>query len=94
MYNIIGGFMYNDIFYRDIPKLDLHGYDMQSAKVAVEDFILENVFLKKNKIIVIHGVGKGLVKKSVHDTLKNNKFVKCFKVDNYNCGMTIIDLDI
>ena len=32
---------------------------------------IPHVFLKKNKIIVIHGVGKGLVKKSVHDTLND-----------------------
>ena len=86
--------MIDDIFYKNIPKLDLHGYDMQSAKVATNDFINENIFLHQNKIIIIHGIGEGLVRRSVHNVLLNHKKVKSFKIDNYNIGMTIIELNI
>ena len=86
--------MIEDIFYKNIDKIDLHGYDMESARVATNDFIEESLILKRNKIIIIHGIGKGLVKKSVHETISKNKNVKTYKVDNFNPGMTIIELKI
>ena len=86
--------MVSDIFINTYPKIDLHGYDRDSARMAVNDFILENVILKNEKIVIIHGIGSGIVKKSVHDTLKINKNVVEYKTDNINSGCTIVSLRI
>ena len=86
--------MVSDIFINTYPKIDLHGYDRDSARMAVNDFIFENVILKNEKIVIIHGIGSGIVKKSVHDTLKINKNVVEYKTDNFNSGCTIVSLRI
>ena len=36
-----------DIFLKNLPRLDLHGYDMETARVATNDFVNDNLFLKK-----------------------------------------------
>lgn len=84
--------MNEDIFLKSYPKIDLHGYDRDSARVEVNDFILENIMLGNDTIIIIHGKGTGIVKKEVHEALKNNKDVLEYKTDNFNDGMTIVKL--
>ena len=86
--------MINDIFYKNLDYIDLHGYDMDSARVATEDFIYESVCLGREKIVIIHGIGGGFVRKSVHDFLEKSKDVKSFKIDNNNAGMTIVELKL
>ena len=86
--------MKEDIFLIGYPKIDLHGYDRESARVATDDFIAENIILKNDTIIIIHGIGSGIVKTSVHDTLKQNKQVLEYKTDNFNPGCTIVKLKI
>lgn len=81
-----------DIFLKNLPHLDLHGYDMESARVATNDFIDENIFLNNPKVVIVHGKGKGLVKKSVHDVLATRKDVKKYYTDNLNDGCTIVNL--
>ena len=49
-----------DIFLKNLPSLDLHGYDRETARVATEDFIGENIILKNDKIIS-SGVKKELL---------------------------------
>ena len=81
-----------DIFINNLPTLDLHGYDRETARVAINDFINDNLHMKKPKILIIHGKGTGLVKKSVHDTLKSRKEVLEYHTDNMNDGCTIVYL--
>ena len=83
-----------DLFINTYPKIDLHGYDRDTARMAVNDFVLENVFLKKEKIVIIHGIGTGIVKKAVHDALRVNKNVLEYKTDNFNPGCTVVRLKI
>ena len=83
-----------DIFLERYPKIDLHGYDRDSARVTVNDFILEQIFLKNEFVLIIHGRGTGILKKEVHDTLAHNKKVLEYKTDNFNDGCTIVKLDI
>ncbi len=83
-----------DIFLKNLPTIDLHGYDMESARVATEDFIKENIILNNNKIIIIHGKGTGLVKKAVHESLKKEKKVIKYHTDNFNDGLTIAYLSV
>ena len=86
--------MNEDIFLSRYPKIDLHGYDRESARVATNDFINENIILKNDMIIIIHGIGSGIVKTSVHETLKQNKQVLEYKTDNFNHGCTIVKLKL
>lgn len=83
-----------DIFLERYPKIDLHGYDRDSARMGTNDFINENIILGNDTIVIIHGIGQGIVKQEVHNVLKNNKKVKEYKTDNFNSGCTIVKLDI
>jgi len=86
--------MQTDIFLNRYPSIDLHGYDRDSARVAVNDFVDENVFLRKDTIVIIHGIGTGIVKKEVHEALRVNKKVIEYKTDNFNSGCTIVKLKL
>ena len=86
--------MIYDIFLERYPKIDLHGYDRDSAILATNDFIDEHFILGNETVIIIHGKGKGIVKDAVHTTLKNNKYVLTYKTDNFNDGCTIVKLKI
>ena len=81
-----------DIFLKNLPRIDLHGYDIETARVATNDFINDNIILKNNKLLIIHGKGTGLVKKSVHETLSHRKEVIRYHTDNLNDGCTIVYL--
>ena len=83
-----------DIFLKNLPCIDLHGYDMESARVATGDFINDSLILNNQKILIIHGKGKGLVRKSVHEALRKHKKVTKFYTDNLNDGCTIVHLNI
>ena len=78
----------HDIFLDNLPKVDLHGFDKESARVITNDFINEAIYLGYKEIIIIHGIGTGIVKKSVHETLSRNKHVESYKLDNFNNGCT------
>lgn len=84
--------MIEDIFLKGLPQLDLHGYDRESAKVAISDFILENLILGKNKLIIIHGKGQGILKSTVKDVLDKDKRIKTFYIGAFNNGITIVEL--
>ena len=86
--------MYTDIFLNRYPSIDLHGFDRDSARVAVNDFVDENVFLKNEMIVIIHGIGAGIVKREVHEALRINKNVISYKTDNFNSGCTVVKLKI
>lgn len=82
------------IFIDNLPTLDLHGYDMASAKVAVDDFIRDNLIMKNAILVIIHGIGSGVIKKVTLDTLKQNKNVIDFKQYMYNSGCTIVQINV
>ena len=88
------GVAMKDIFLERYPQLDLHGFDRESARVMVNDFILEHLALKDEIVLIIHGKGMGIVKQAVHETLKQNKKVLEYKTDNFNDGCTIVKLMI
>jgi len=86
--------MLNDIFLDRLPSIDLHGYDMQSARVRTNDFIKEALIMQYERIVIVHGIGEGKVKASVHNTLQKNKNVLAYRVDNFNVGCTIVDIKL
>ena len=82
------------LFIDNLPKLDLHGFDRETARVEVNDFINENQKLKNEIFVIIHGIGSGVVKKTTHETLKKNKKVIEFKTFYNNNGSTIVKIKI
>jgi len=86
--------MINDFeFFKNAPRLDLHGEDSISAKILTEGFLLEQYKLGKKIIYIVHGKGTGILRKTVHDLLKKMKYIKSYKLDVFNSGITIVELD-
>lgn len=84
--------MIDDIFYKNLDYIDLHGYTMDIARVMVNDFINDSYMLGKEKIIIIHGIGEGKVKHAAYEVLKKNKYVKKYWLTHENAGMTIVEI--
>lgn len=84
----------NVIFIEQYPKIDLHGYDRETARVAINDFISDNYKLKQDIFVIIHGIGSGILRKTTNDTLKQNKRVIEFKTFYYNQGCTLVRIDL
>ncbi|MDD3392484.1 MAG: Smr/MutS family protein [Bacilli bacterium] len=82
------------VFISMYPKLDLHGYDRASARVAIMDFINDNIKLKNNIIVIIHGVGSGALREETSLALEKNKHVIDYKVYYYNSGCTVAELKL
>ena len=80
--------------YNNLNTLDLHGESSDIAKVLINEFIEDNYKLKNKRVIIIHGVGTGILKNTTHRVLKNNRKVTSFKLDNFNIGMTIVDISV
>lgn len=82
-----------DIFLDHLPKIDLHGYDRESARVMVNDFIDEAYYLKISEVVIIHGIGSGILKDTVSKTLRKNKKVKSYNIVGSNVGCTLVRLN-
>lgn len=80
------------IFTNDLPSIDLHGLDRDTARVKVLEFIKDNKVLKNEIICIVHGVGSGIVKNEVHTTLRKCKDVIDFKLFYNNVGCTIVKI--
>lgn len=80
------------IFLNNLPTLDLHGYDRDTAVVAISDFIRDNIKLKNKFIVIVHGIGSGIIRKTTHDYLKTNRNVLEFKIHYFNEGSTVVAL--
>ena len=79
------------------PTLDLHGEIVSMVEVLVNEFIKDNLKLKRNPIVIVHGKSTNIITKEVHNVLKNNKNnknIKHFYLDNWNLGRTIIELNV
>ncbi len=82
----------NTIFIDRFLKLDLHGYDRYTARVAINDFIVDAIKMRQEIIVIVHGIGTGILKHTVIETLKGNKNVEEFAVSYYNPGCTIVKI--
>ena len=76
------------------PSLDLHGEITSTLPFIINDFINDNVKMKKEFIIIIHGIGSGKVKQATYEILSKNKQVLSYKLDIFNPGVTKIKLKI
>lgn len=83
----------NGILFLDrFPKLDLHGYDRETARVAINDFVRDNLKMQNEICLIIHGIGTGILYQTTHDTLKKNKNVLQYQIHYFNPGCTIVQL--
>ena len=82
------------IFIENLPSIDLHGLDSDTARVKTLEFINDNLRMKNEIICIIHGIGSGTIKKEVHETLKRSKDVLDYKLFYNNVGSTIVKLKL
>jgi len=82
------------LFIDNLPKLDLHGYTKDIARIYINDFIKDNIKLKNEFIVIVHGIGSGALRLQTKETLTNNKNVLEFKTYYYNQGCTLVKLRI
>lgn len=80
------------MMYSNLPSLDLHGIDRDYARILINDFIRDNYNVKNTKVVIIHGIGTGIIRKTTQEVLKKNKLVKEYKIDNFNPGMTVVEI--
>jgi len=83
----------HDPFIKLCPQIDLHGYDVESALLSVDDFIRDNITLGNNKIVIIHGNGTGVLKKAIRIHLNKLKVVTSYKGHFFNEGITIVKIN-
>ena len=85
----------NEVIFPDsFPKLDLHGYDRETDRVAINDFINDNLKMKNEIITIIHGIGSGIIRNTTIETLKKNNKVIEYKSNYSNRGCTIVKIKI
>jgi dsDNA-specific endonuclease/ATPase MutS2 len=85
----------NDVIFIDnLPSIDLHGYDRETARVAINDFINDNYKQKNNIFCIVHGIGSGTLRIATNETLKKNKKVVDYKTFYYNQGCTVVEINI
>lgn len=84
----------NLIFIDNLPKIDLHSLDRETARVYINDFINDNVKMKNRFIVIVHGNGSGTLRKTTYETLKKNKNVIEYKSFYNNTGCTIARIKI
>ena len=84
----------NIMFYERYPKLDLHGYDCESARVAINDFIRDHKKMKQEVVVIVHGIGRGTIAKLTKEVLRINKDVIESRTPFYNSGCTLVLIDI
>lgn len=77
-----------------LPEIDIHGLSRDMVKCVVDEFINDNIKLKNDKIVVIHGKGRGILLNELHFLLKNDKRIKKYYLDGFNTGCTIIELNL
>lgn len=82
------------IFIDNLPRLDLHGFDRDTARLYINDFIKENQKLKNEFVLIIHGIGSGIIKDETIKTLSKNKNVVDYKIYPFNVGCTLVQIDL
>ncbi len=78
--------------YKNLPTIDLHGFDREYAKYKINEFINDNYSMRNYKLVIVHGIGQGILKKTTQEVLRKNKLVEEYKIDNFNDGSTIVIL--
>lgn len=80
------------IFIENLPKLDIHGLDRDTAKMRIRQFIEESIAAGHKNCVIVHGLGTGILRKVTHDELAISKEVNDYKIWFFNAGCTVIEL--
>lgn len=84
--------LYSSPFLNVLPSLDVHGHTRETVIYPVSDFINDNIKLKNDKIVIIHGYGYGVLRKEIARVFSKDKRVKRLYVSSENPGCTVIEL--
>lgn len=82
----------NTLYPNRFIKLDLHGFDRETARVAINDFIEDAKKMQEEYLVIIHGTGSGIIKKVTTETLKKHPDVLEYGQNYFNQGETIVRL--
>ena len=82
----------NTLYPNRFIKLDLHGFDRETARVAINDFIEDAKKMQEEYIVIIHGTGSGIIRSTTNEVLKKHKDVLEYGLDYFNQGQTIVKL--
>ena len=82
------------IFTDNLPSVDLHGLDRQTARFKVNEFINDQKKMKCEIVTIVHGKGSGIVKNATYEALRKNKYVVDYCSFYLNSGMTIVQINI
>ncbi|MBR6113087.1 MAG: Smr/MutS family protein [Bacilli bacterium] len=82
------------IYIDNLPKIDLHGENSETARVLINDFINDNYKQQNNLFCIVHGIGSGLLRTTTSDTLRKNKKVIAYKTYYYNQGCTLVEINL
>jgi len=82
------------IFIDNLPKLDLHGLDREIARVMINDFINDNIKMRNEIILIVHGIGTGILKNTTQEVLNKNRNVVDYKIYPFNVGCTIAQIKL
>ncbi len=82
------------IFIDSLPKLDLHGFDRESARVAINDFIRDNKKMGNEVVLIVHGIGTGIIREACNQALSHNKDVIEFKSAYGNRGCMLVQIKL
>lgn len=80
------------VFINNLPSIDLHGFDRESASIAIKEFINDNLKMHNEFIVIVHGNGTGVLKSICAYVLKRNKNVLDYKIWYNNDGSTVVQL--
>ncbi len=76
-------------------KLDIRGYDTESARLEVDRFLDRCAYSNITKAEIIHGKGTGVLRKYIVDYLKKHSHVKSQRFGGYyegGNGVTIVEV--
>ena len=81
-------------FLNILPSIDVHGHTRETVIYPVSDFINDNIKLKKDKILIIHGIGEKILSNQIKASFSKDKRVKRLYISEENPGCTILELNI
>ena len=76
----------------NIPTLDLHGENRDTARILIDEFITDNIKMGNYKVAIVHGIGTGTIKNETHKVLKADLRIEKFYIDFFNIGCTIVEI--
>ncbi|TCZ73780.1 endonuclease MutS2 [Paenibacillus albiflavus] len=76
-------------------ELDMRGMNVEEGLMEVDRFLDESIMASLGQVYLIHGKGTGVLRAGIQDYLRRHKFVKSFRLGEYNeggSGVTVVVL--